>query len=117
VDDGVDYASYGSTLSFVVTLTNNGEDTAINVPVYGGYSLGLDNAQWSCVTGVACTGGNNGVLITEVTLPPGQAAVWLATVTISSDARVGTVNMQVSVPGAVTVTDTDTLFLFRNGFD
>lgn len=119
VDDGVDYVSYGSTLEFVVTLTNNGADTATNVPVLGEYSLGLDNAHWSCVTiaGVACTGSAGGILITDVTLPPGQAAVWLATATIVSDARVGTANMRVSVPGAVTVTDTDTVVLFRNGFE
>lgn len=119
VDDGVDYASYGSTLNFVVTLTNNGADTAINVPISGEFSLGLDNVHWNCVTiaGVACTASGSGIFLTDVTLPPGQAAIWLATALIVDDARVGTANMRVSVPGAVTVTDTDTLFLFRNGFD
>jgi hypothetical protein len=118
VDDGVDSVSYGSTLNFVVTLTNNGADTA-NVTVSGEFSLGLDNVHWSCVTiaGVACTESGSGIFLTDVTLPPGQAAVWLATALIVDDARVGTAYMRVSVPGAVTVTDTDTFFLFRNGFD
>ena len=119
VDDGVDYVSYGSTLEFVVTLTNNGADTAVDVPISGVYSLGLDNVHWSCVTiaGVACTSSGSGIFYTSVTLPPGQAAVWLATATMVSDARVGIARMQVSVPGAVTVTDIDTVVLFRNGFD
>lgn len=121
IDDGSDFARYGRVIDYVVTLTNTGF-TANAVPVSFTLSAGLDvaHAQLECMggdTGAHCVPDTNDPLRYIVTLPPKRALTWLVSVPVRGDAAGEDVRFGVAATGAGSVTDINTLAIFRDGFD
>jgi hypothetical protein len=56
-------------------------------------------------------------LADTVTLPADSSLVWIVTAPVFVDASDETVSMDVSATGAASVSDVDTLVIFRDGFD
>jgi uncharacterized repeat protein (TIGR01451 family) len=103
VTDNANYAAYGQTVPYTVTLSNTGLGTASGLSMSSAYPSGLDgaNAQWSCVpaNGATCNAGA-GTFADSATLPPQSSATWT-----------------VNVPGTSGASDVDTLVIFRDGTD
>ncbi|MBN8727675.1 MAG: choice-of-anchor J domain-containing protein [Xanthomonadales bacterium] len=122
IDNGRAFARYGQTLDYVVTLGNSGNATAHDVSVSSVLSAGLDvaHAHWVCLdggSGATCTANGVEALADTVTLPAGRSLTWIVTVPVSVDASDATVTMEVAATGAASVSDVDTLVIFREGFD
>jgi hypothetical protein len=121
VEDGRDFTRYGRVVDYVVTLTNTGA-AANAVPVTFTLSAGLDAdfAHLTCVGadgGARCEADANDPLRYIVTLPPERALTWLVSVPVRSNAAGADVRFTVAAPGADSVTDVNTLVVFRDGFD
>jgi len=122
LDDGHDFVRYGQTLSYVVTLTNNGSATASTVAVSAALSPAWDAsaASWVCypgTDGAVCTDHGSGALNDSVTLPPGARVSWVLSIPTRADTTDITATASVSATGAATVSDTNTLVIFKEGFD
>jgi hypothetical protein len=122
VDDGAAYAQYGKTLQYVVKLSNTGNGSASSVAMSGTQSVNLGGSTltWQCATqnGATCAASGSGASLNDtVTLPAGSSLTWTVTVTVPAAASGNTVTFAASATGAASVSDTDTLVIFRNGFD
>lgn len=123
IDDGQAFARYGQTLDYLVTLNNSGNATASGVVVVGSMSAGLDSAHahWKCIgaSGAAtCTTIGVGPLGDTVTLPVNRSLTWIVTVPVKVGATDDTVEMnEQATDGATSVSDQDTLVIFRDGTD
>lgn len=121
LDDHHDYARYGMTLHVVVTLTNSGDAPATNVDVGAALSPAWDaaGARWTCYPGtqdVVCASGS-GVFADTATLPPDARATWVLDLPVRADAQETTATLTVSATGAATLADTNTLVVFKDGWD
>lgn len=122
VSDARDFARYGQVVDYVVTLANNGEGDASGVTVTFTLSAGFDGAfaRISCFgagSGATCTQDAGNPLLHHVALPAHRTLTWLVSVPIRADAADATVDFGVGADGTPSVTDTDTLVIFRDGFD
>lgn len=122
IDDGRIYARYGRMVDYLVTLTNSGDGVANEVEVSSVLSAGLDSdyAQWRCIgagSGATCATTGIGALADTVTLPAGRSLNWIVSVPVRFDANEDNVQVEISVTGATSVTDTNTLVILRDGFD
>jgi|GEM_PF-1183135 len=121
IADGRDFARYGQVVDYTVTLTNTG-GVANAVPVWFALSPGFD-AQGTSVTcvgaidGAICSPDPNTSLRFTVTLPPGRSLTWLVGTPVRGDAAGATVTFAASAIGANPASDTNTLVVFRDGFD
>jgi uncharacterized repeat protein (TIGR01451 family) len=133
VDDARDYARYGRMQDYVVTVSNNGEGDATGVSLSSTYSPGLvaEIAQWQCFGGGAAgvagvphcdpsTG--TGAMASTLDLPSGASLSFLVSVPVDVAAADPEVQVDVEVDDAShgiqqNASDTDTLVLFRDGFD
>jgi uncharacterized repeat protein (TIGR01451 family) len=116
------FARYGHIVDYAVTLANNGDGGASNVSVTFMLSAGFDGAaaQLTCSgagNGATCTQDSLNPLIYHVALPAHRSLSWLVSVPVRSDAAGSTIDFSVGATGAASVTDTDTLVIFRDGFD
>jgi len=120
VTDNTDYAAYGQTAPYTVTLSNTGLGTASGMSVSSSYPSGLDgaNAQWTCVpaNGATCNAGA-GTFADTATLPPQSSATWIVNVPVPLDTAAPTAEIDVSATGATAATDVDTLVIFRDGYE
>ena len=122
VDDGHLYARYGQVLDYIVTLSNSGNATATDVSVSSTPSAGLDaaNANWSCLgagAGATCTASGSGAFADTATVPPNRTLTWLVSTPVFGNASDPDVTLSVAATGASSVSDTDTLVIFRDGFN
>lgn len=127
VTDGNAYARYGQTVDYVVTLRNRTGSTFSGVSVNSNLPTQFDATEmhWVCLGGggATCTASGNGALDdSAVMLPPYGALSWLLSAPVRDDADdTGGIVLTVSASGAPGVnadaSDTDTVTLFRDGFD
>ncbi|GEM_PF-6948317 len=124
IDDGRDYVRYGQIVDTIVTLANvAGAPTAIDVPVTFALSDGFDPdfAEVTCHgtgAGATCMRSNElDPLRYRVTLPPGRELMWRIVVPVRPDAEGVSVTFSASAGGAESASDTNTLVIFKEGFD
>lgn len=121
LDDHHDYVRYGQTLSYVVTLTNDG-DAAAATPVSIELSPAWDaaGASWVCypgTDGATCTASGSGPLHDTPVLPPGARVSWVVSVPALAETPDTTAMLGVIAVGAAPLIDTNTLVVFKDGFD
>ncbi|HWU52931.1 MAG TPA: hypothetical protein VN153_08955 [Tahibacter sp.] len=123
--DNRQFVRVGESLSYAITVANPGGITATAV-VNDPLPAVLGSGSWTCVPtgGASCAPGTGNTLNDTATLPAGSQVsyVYSATVLTSSadDRIVNTVTATVSGdPNTAnnTVTDTDVIVLFKNGFE
>ena len=124
IDDGADYAPYGAVNDYKVTLSNNGVATADGLTLDGTFSAAFDaaNASWQCSAsgGAQCTASGTGPLHdTAISLPVGGTATWdiSAPLTLTGNEAFATAAVALTGSATLDADDTDTLVLFRDGFD
>jgi len=122
LSDDRDFARYGQVVDYVVTLANNGDGDATNVAVAFTLSAGFDGdyAQVSCFGtggGASCVQDGANPLAYTVSVPAHRSLTWFIAVPVRADASDTAVEIGASADGAASITDTDTLVIFRDGFD
>jgi uncharacterized repeat protein (TIGR01451 family) len=127
VTDERDFAAYGATLQYVVTVSNTGDAVATAVAVSNASPAQIDAGAttWTCTgagSGAECQASGTGALETAgVVIPPGRTLVWHVTAPVLQGAGGASIDYAVSAGiGAGTpieATDVDILVLLRNGFE
>ena len=122
IDDAHDYARYGQTITYVITLTNEDPAAAATVPVAVTLSPAFDGdaATWQCfpgVDGVVCASAGSGLLADTAVLPPGARATWLFSVPIQATPSETTATLTFAAGDIAPLTDTNTLVIFKDRFD
>jgi uncharacterized repeat protein (TIGR01451 family) len=124
IDDGRDYAKYGQTLTYTVTLTNSGASAVSGVGVSQAFPAALDvsTATWTCnAGGGTCTASGTGALSDSgVTVPASGSVVYTLTANVLTSTPAATIDNQVTVTsgsGSHSADDVDTIVLFRAGFE
>jgi uncharacterized repeat protein (TIGR01451 family) len=125
VSDDHAYARYGMTMSYVVTLTNDGTGDAAGVSISNVSPPQIDASltTWTCVgagEGATCTTSGSGALADSgIALPVGRSLAWLVTAPMRADATGDVLDYTVDASGAGTAsaTDSDVLVLLRTGVD
>jgi hypothetical protein len=121
LDDGSDYARYGQVRDYVVTLSNSGGAAAANVAVNAEYGTAFDPAgtTWICTGegGAQCAAMGSGPFADTATLPAGSRVTWTVSVPLLGDSSEGSATLRVTASGVPDAVDTDTLVIFRDGFD
>jgi uncharacterized repeat protein (TIGR01451 family) len=129
VDDEREFVQVGDVIDYVVTVQNAGPNDAF-VAVLGNF-LPLQDASWTCTAtgGATCAGGTGNLLTDVPSVPVGGAIVYtlsgtLSSMPVSPETIVGWVQVTLSDGNMVdpqagnnTATDTDSVVVFRNGFD
>ncbi len=121
IADDRDFARYGQVVDYIVTLANSG-GASNNVAVTFTLSAGFDGAfaQLNCYgdgAGASCVQDAANPLLYAVTLPAQRSLTWRVSVPVRGDAPDPVVEFSVGASGATTVTDSNTLVIFRDGFD
>jgi uncharacterized repeat protein (TIGR01451 family) len=121
-DDGLDYAQYGQVLDYTVTVSNSGATTATGVAISASFSAALDasSAHWVCVNatnGATCTASGSGGFSDAVELPGFSSVTYDVTVAVLSGTNASTATFGVGATGVSEFSDSDTLVLFRGGFE
>ncbi|HET6633321.1 MAG TPA: hypothetical protein VFG73_11540, partial [Rhodanobacteraceae bacterium] len=133
VDDGGDYARYGKIRNYLVTIVNAGDGDAIGASISSSYSPGLDaaNTHWKCFGGGLASvpdvahcepSSGAGSVASTIDLPAGTSLGFLVSVPVTVEAADPDVQVGIAVTGSASnvslgASDTDTLVLFRDGFD
>jgi hypothetical protein len=126
VSDGHDFARYGKTMNYLVTLSSAGYGSADGIAVSlstPGTGLDLANAQWQCVasdnTALCASSSGNGPSLGTVTLPAGTHMNWVVSVPVLATTTDDTIELDANAVGSLSASgsDTDALVVFRNGFD
>ncbi|MEP7042034.1 MAG: hypothetical protein ABI843_03165 [Dokdonella sp.] len=130
IDDGRDYARYGMTLDYTVSVHNAGPTAANDISVANAFPPQLDitQATWVCLggdAGVSCTPSGSGALSDSAVVVPAQASVsWMLTAPVLTDSADGSVENTVSLTSATdpdpthhSASDLDWLVLLRTGFE
>jgi len=124
VSDGHDFARYGQTMNYLVTLSSDGFQTADNVDVSlgtPGSGLDLANSTWTCVgsdnTAICPASSGTGSALGSVTLPSGTSMTWVVSVPVLVSTTDDTIELDVSATGATMASDVDVLVIFRDSFD
>lgn len=122
-DAGGGYAPYGQNANYTVTLTNTGSASVTDIALTTTLSTALDapNAQWTCSAagGATCAAasGSGALFDTGIALPAGGTLTWALNVPVHSAAQQDSASFSAGATYAGTVTDTDALVLFRDGFE
>lgn len=127
IDDGRDFAQYGHTLDYLVTIHNGGADAANDVEVGMVLPPQLDEdfTSWLCVDADSgnCTATGSGALADSgVSVLAGGNVSYLVSAPVRVDATGAdfTVDVTTSSPDDTTgasADDTDTLVVLRDGFE
>jgi uncharacterized repeat protein (TIGR01451 family) len=119
VDDAVQFAHYGQTLRYQITLKNTAAGPASNIAISGTPTANFSGAtlSWQCTPGTAasCSSGSGTTFADTVALPAGATLTWMLNAAVPADASGDTIGFSVSV-GATKASDADTLVIFRDGF-
>ena len=123
VDDRREFARYGNTATYTVTLANHtNKDLAGGATVTIALSPGLDAANATCV-GInndtsTCAPGAPGTLIASATYVGSSTyTTWVITVPVLPGTPDTTVEVDASTTGAPIAMDVDTLVPFHDSFD
>ena len=121
VDDRNGYVRYGDAVHYTITLTNTGNATATSVAASGTPSVNFNGPtlQWQCTpsNGAICAATGSGATLADtVTLPASSSLIWILNVTVPTAAGGDAVQLDVTA-GTATASDSDTLVIFREGFD
>jgi uncharacterized repeat protein (TIGR01451 family) len=125
IDDRHDYAAYGMTMTYEITLTNASGTAATGISVSNALPPGLDAgaATWVCDggAGATCTGAGTGALgDAGVVVPANGSVSYTLTAPVRTDAAGDAIDNAVTVTGAGgshTANDIDTLVIFRGSFE
>lgn len=124
VNDDADYATYGESLDYVVGVHNPTAADASGVQLAVTLSPAFDPSAttWQCLgdgsDGVVCASSGSGAsLAGTATVPAGQTALWALHGKIDPAATQGTADVAVTATYAAPWSDTDTLVIFRDGFE
>lgn len=122
IDDGGDYARYGSVRDYQISLSNTGNGTADAVQVSSSLDSAFDaaNAHWICINGTpgaTCAAQGAGALTDTVTLPPGATLVWILSAPVRVDSQAESAVVTIHVDTTPDASDLNTLVLFRDGYD
>lgn len=120
VSDYADFAFYGESPSYIVTLKNDSATDAISgVKISASGSTALDNpgTYWLCTVGDCTTTKTYGPLNDTATIPANASLTWLVTVPILAGSNESTATLTVVSSGAPAASDTDTLAIFRATFE
>jgi hypothetical protein len=123
VSDYLSFGRYGDTITYVVMLHNtNALLPVTGVHVTGGGSAALDDAGAQFVYFGSCTDscigtGVPGPLDDTVSILANQTVKWYVFVPVIGTSNAATATFTVHANGAAAVSDTDTLTLFRSGFE
>lgn len=123
--DGSVYARYGQPRTWVLTLVNqsNTDLSAVSVQGNAPPQVNAGAMHWYCSAsfGASCSAHGTGALSdSNVFIPAHGVVTWAVSAPIKANASGSTVTMSVHSGGvlpAFDVEDTDTLVLFRDGFD
>jgi uncharacterized repeat protein (TIGR01451 family) len=122
-DAGGGYVPYGQTATYTVTLTNNDSASVTDIALTSTLSTALyaTNAAWTCQAsgGASCpaASGSGALFGTGIALPVGGSLTWTVAVPVLDAAQQDSASFSAGATYAGTVSDTDTLVLFRDGFD
>jgi uncharacterized repeat protein (TIGR01451 family) len=125
--DNRQFAQLGSTLNYVINVTNAGPSNA-TVTVTDALPAQLDSGSWTCVGtgGAVCASGSGNALSDVVTLPVGGQAAYLYSATViaigANDQIVNTASVAPlvgtdPVPANNSASDTDIVSIFKDSFD
>ena len=121
VSDVTTFAAYGKPVEYAVSLSNATAFTVSGIQVTATLSPAIDpsTATWCPSDGVACTGGSTGGALnaTAVTIPAGATAWWIIQATILDAPAADSADVDVTASYATPATDSDTLVIFRDGFE
>lgn len=129
LDDSRTFARYGQVMNYVLTIANTGTSDATDVSITQTLPAQFDSAfaHWSCLSGgggASCTASGTGPLIDSgVVIPASRSITWLISAPILADATGDTADNSVDVTSQSDpnsphdVVDSDTLVVFRDGFD
>lgn len=124
VNDDTDYATYGESLDYLVGVHNptNVEASGVQIAVTLSSAFDATTTTWQCLgdgsDGVVCASGGSGAALTgTATVPAGATALWALHAKIDPSTTQGTAAVDVTATYAAPWSDTDTLVIFRDGFD
>ncbi|GEM_PF-1378185 len=124
VADAPAHVRYGQVVDYAVTLKNEGQATASNVPIDAALSSAFDadHAHWQCSgsgSGASCTASGSGVLHDLATLPADRSLTWLVSMPVRADASEPDATFTISVDGMQpgSRSYSSILVLLRDGFD
>ncbi|MGN6519396.1 MAG: hypothetical protein ACTHK2_08240 [Dokdonella sp.] len=126
IDDAHDFARFGGSLDYTVTVANTGGGDALDVTITNMFPEQLDPAftTWLCLpsgVGTTCTENGTGPLDeTGLSIPQGNSITWLVHAPVRIDASGEVLDNTVSATwggNTVCATDSDALVIFREGFD
>jgi uncharacterized repeat protein (TIGR01451 family) len=129
VDDGHDFVRTGQLRNYLFKISNAGPNSADDIAVTETLSSAFDAAatQWTCIggdAGASCTASGTGPLNDSgVVIPASRSLTWLVTAQVDADTLDDTADNTFDVNSAFDpnapyeVTDTDTVVIFRDGFD
>jgi uncharacterized repeat protein (TIGR01451 family) len=127
VTDNRDYARYGTVLEYIVTVANTGTGDAVGVSLSNAMPAQIDavNTTWVCTgagSGAVCESTGSGALdASDIVIPAGRTLIWFVAAPVLPDAIGTTIEYSISASfgdeAAVDATDTDTLVIFRSGFE
>lgn len=121
VDDGLDYARYGQTLTYTVTLGNTGTAAASNVAIAAtaGPALDAGALAWTCsaAAGAACGASGIGGLADNAQIPVGGHVTYTVVVPVRATTNEPRARLEVWAGVEQQASDSDTLVLLRDGFD
>jgi uncharacterized repeat protein (TIGR01451 family) len=127
--DGRTYARNGQVLDYALTVSNTGKLDATDVAISETLSSAFVSAQaqWSCFSGggsASCTPSGTGPLIdSNIVIPKSHSMTWLISVPVATNAAGNTADNTIHVSSTLdpnsphNVTDSDTLVIFRDGFN
>lgn len=125
IDDLRDFAQYGHTLDYIITVSNAGASDAHHVNVASVLPAQVDvaYATWSCLIANGCVASGSGNLSdADVTVPAHGLVAWILSAPILFDSAEVPVVTTVSASSpdqvaAATASDSTILVIFRDGVD
>lgn len=126
--DNRQFVQVGSTLNYVITVTNAAGPSTAAATVTDALPPQLGSGSWTCIAtgGAVCANGTGNTLSDTVTLPAGSQASYIYTATVMAsgpaDQIVNTASVALSsgtdpAPTNNSATDTTIVPFFRDGFD
>jgi uncharacterized repeat protein (TIGR01451 family) len=127
IDDGTDAARYGEILDYVIVVHNAGSDGAHDVDVLATLPPEVDPAfaSWICLDAQsgACSASGTGALAdSDVTVAANGSVGYLMSAPVRLDAAGADLTTSITAsspddPSGASADDTDSLVVFRGGFD